>query len=348
MPRPQAPGGLVQRVGGVRAVVGYVLILVVGLLGAEYVSSSSPIPLLVPFNFLGYFPYYLAILAFAAAVGGLSFRSYYLLGAFLGLGMESFVTKVVWGHPDAYQPFSPVIGGFATWELFWLVLTYHPAFSVATPFMLASHYLGMPAARPLSTVPRRAMLAVLPILTGMLAAMASQPPQLVLAAFAVNAAVLAILLGLYRWIGARPRVKPGPVGWALVLVVGVGFAAVNFPQRYVPPLPTVAATVLALAVIALLAWRSIRLDRARPAPQAQPPGFRWRGLALYPAYWVVVEAVLYAGLTAVGDLRYVVILGCTVLAAVAGVVFLLVSAVQLVIARPRRDAGPPTPIEVHR
>ncbi|MBO0827296.1 MAG: hypothetical protein J2P24_05890, partial [Streptosporangiales bacterium] len=60
------------------AAAGYACVVVVALLTAEFVSSSSPIPFVVPLNLLAYGPYWLVLLGVAARVGPLSFRTLYL------------------------------------------------------------------------------------------------------------------------------------------------------------------------------------------------------------------------------------------------------------------------------
>lgn len=304
-------------------------------MGAEYVSSSSPIPLTQPFNFPAYWPYYLVAFWAAGRVGGLSLRSYYLFGAVLGMGMETFVTKVAWGHAHGFTPFSPMVGGFGSWELAFLVLTYHPIFSVAIPFLLASHYLGLPAPSELPTKIRRIALTLLPAWAGVQASINLQSPAFVAGAFAANAALIAALIALYRLLGARPHFRLGWAGWALVLLVGVGFTVLNAP-RFVPGLVTVVATLLLWALLALLVWRSLRRDQGDielTARRRATGSFTWKGFGLYLLYWVGVEAVCYGSLTLLGEPRFFVFLAVTALAGAAGTVYVLYSAVRLLLPR---------------
>lgn len=324
-----------RRLLWLRKFLAYPLLLFIGLMGAEYVSSSSPIPLTQPFNFPAYWPYYLVVFWAAGRLGGLSLRSYYLFGALLGMGMETFVTKVAWGHADGFTPFSPIVGGFGSWELPFLVLTYHPIFSVAIPFLLASHYLGLPAPSELSTKVRRTALAVLPAWAGMQAAIQGQSPAYVAGAFAANAALIAALIALYRFVGARPRFSLGWPGWALVLLVGVGFTILNAP-RFLPGPLTVLATLVMWAILALLAWRSVKRDRTDPrlaARQRATGSFTWNGFGLYLLCWAGIEAVCYGILTVLGEPRFLVFLAVTTLTGVAGTCYLLYSAVRLLLPR---------------
>ena len=316
-----------------RKFLAYPLLLFIGLMGAEYVSSSSPIPLTQPLNFPAYWPYYFVVFWAAGRIGGLSLRSYYLFGALLGMGIETFVTKVAWGHAQGFTPFSPILGGFGSWELPFLVLTYHPIFSVAIPFLLASHYLGLPAPSALSPKVRRTALVVLPAWTGMQASVNGQSPEFVAGAFAANTALIAALIALYRFCGARPRFRLGWAGWTLVVLVGVGFAILNAP-RFLPGPFTVLATLVLWTLLALLAWRSVRRDRVDPelASRRHTTGtFTWKGFALYVVWWVGIEAVCYGILTAAGEPRFLVFLAVTSLTGAAGTCYLLYSAVRLLL-----------------
>jgi hypothetical protein len=327
-----------RRLLWLRKFVAYPLLLFIGLMGAEYVSSSSPIPLAQPFNFPAYWPYYLVVFWAAGRLGGLSLRSYYLFGALLGMGMETFVTKVAWGHADGFTPFSPIVGGFGSWELPFLVLTYHPVFSIAIPFLLASHYLGLPASSELPNPVRRIALLAMPIWTGMQAAINGQSPVMVAGAFAANAVFIALLIALFRWVGARPRFSLGWVGWPLVLIVGVGFTALNAP-RFLPGPLTVAATLVMWAVLALLIWRSVKRDRADPTllqRRRATGALTWNGFGLYLLVWAGLAGVVFALMTLIGEARFLVFLAVTISAGVVGTAYLLFSAVRLLL--PARQA----------
>lgn len=92
--------GRMRRLAG--PLLGGLLPSYAALLSAEYVSSS-PVALLVGFNVLAYVPYYIVLLAVIGRAGPLSVRSLYLFGAVLGLGTESFITKVAWAHPAGWH-----------------------------------------------------------------------------------------------------------------------------------------------------------------------------------------------------------------------------------------------------
>lgn len=237
------------------------------LLSAEYVSSSSPIPLLVGFNVLAYLPYYVVLLAVITRAGPLSGRSLYLFGAVLGLGTESFITKVAWAHPAGWTPVLGQAAGFGLWELAVLVFTYHPLLSVLVPVMLCGDIFGLPRSWVLAPRTRRRLLAALPVLTGAFAAFAGQPPVMAGAALAVNAVTMTILVAAWRRWGTPPRRVAAP--WLVAAVAcGAGFAAAALGVRYTPAPGTLLATIAVLVLLALAFARSVRRDsvtRSGPA-----------------------------------------------------------------------------------
>lgn len=311
------------------AAAGYACVLLVALLTAEFVSSSSPIPLLVPLNLLAYGPYWLLLLGVSARHGPLSFRTHYLFGALIGLGTESFVTKVVWGHPESWQPVLPMLGGFGSYELFFLVLVYHPVFSCAVPFLLCRHYLGLPQPVRLADRPRRLMLAGLPVVAGLLLAL-GQSPGMVAVAFAVNAVVLTLVVAAFRALGRPPSFRLPR--WLLVALVAVAVAvdAVNLPRRFVPGPVTLGVTIVLIALVVLLVVRSVRVDgRESRAVTPHLPGFTWRGYLGYLGYFAVALAVSYAPVLVLGDVWRVVAIALACLGGVVGNAYLVVTIVRL-------------------
>lgn len=317
-PIRQATGSLCSRWAG--SLLGYALVLIVALLSAEYVSGSTPIPLLDWHNLAAYWPYDLALLSLGALVP-LSGRSHYLFGVLLGLGTETLLTKVAWGHGDQFQAIGPIVGGFALWELGWLVLTYHALFSITIPFMLCGHYFGLPTARRVPDWPRRAMLVALPLTTGVEAAFGSQPPELVSLAFAVNAALLTLLIAVWRRWGKKPRWKRRKLGWAILLGWAAAFAALLLGDGYRPPLALLLVTLVCIGLAAILVWLSVELDRrTQPPATGVRPSFTWYGYAAFLASWIGVEGISYGGLLLLGQARFFVILALTTIAGVGGVI----------------------------
>jgi hypothetical protein len=258
----------------------------------------------------------------------------FIFGALLGLGTESFLTKVVWGHPEHGHPFGAVIGGFGVWELFWTVFTYHAVMSAAVPFALCSYYFGLPTPAGFQPKPLKRVLIAIPIVTGALAALTGQPPVLVVGAFVLNVGLLTIVIAAFRRWPANPTFRIGRVGWALVLLVLVGYAGVSLPYRYIPaPLTlTVTAVLLILLVVAFV--RSARLDWERPRSAPTEPAFTWGGYFRYLAYFFVALGVAYALVAAIGVWGYIAAYIATVLAAIAGTLFLGWSVATALIARP--------------
>lgn len=311
------------------AAAGYACVLLVALLTAEFVSSSSPIPLTVPLNLLAYGPYWLILLGVSARVGPLSFRTHYLFGALIGIGTESFVTKVVWGHPESWQPVLPMLGGFGSYELFFLVLVYHPVFSCAVPFLLCRHYFGLPHPAWLPTRPRRLILAALPVVAGLFLSL-GQSPATVAVAFAVDAAALTTVVAAFRALGRPPSFRMPRWLLAVLAAVAAAVDAVNLPRRYVPGPVTLGVTVVMLAVVVLLVFRSVRVDSREPRVQPPHPAmFTWRGYLAYLGYFAVALAASYAPVLLLGDAWRVVTIGLACLGGVAGNAYLVVTVVRL-------------------
>jgi hypothetical protein len=327
-----------------RRVIGYMLALYGPLLSAEYISSGVQMPLLVPLTFATYFPFFVIGCYATARFGPLSFRSYFLLGALLGLQQETFVTKVAWGHPADFTAIGPALGGFSAWELFWIVLTYHPVFSAAIPFLLGCHFLGLPRPAAMGAGLKRLAIFGLPVVAGALSAFGATPTALLLAT-AVNLTTYTILLALFRWVGTRPNFHLSWIGWAVVIGVVVVLSVGSIPYRFTPDPLTIALSGIGVLLLAWLFRRSVRLDADRPRPdQEHVPTFRWLRYFGYLAYFCVVLGATYAALMLLGDLRYVVLLVLTSAAAVAGNLFLIVSIFRVVFTRiprrPLRLAGP--------
>lgn len=312
---PDAPAAPPAAVGRARRVVGAALGLALfaytALLCAEFVSNSAPAPLLIGYKLLAYVPYYVLLLALIGRYGRLSVRSLYLFGAVLGLASESFVTKVAWAHPDGSNPVLPPVAGFGPWELVTLVFAYHPVLSVLVPVLLAGAAFGLPYPVALGTGARRALLAVLPVLTGVFASFGHRDPRVFAAALVVNAITLSALIAAYRRWGAPVRRVPR---WltiaALVVVVAVtGFA---LPVRFVPAPATVLVTCAALAVLVTALARSVRRDRDKPAPVVDArPAFSPRWYAAYLVGFAVVALGCF------GLLRLAAGAGATVVALLA-------------------------------
>jgi hypothetical protein len=321
--------------------LGGLLPVYAALLSAEYVSSSSPVPLLVGFNVLAYVPYYVVLLAVIARAGPLSVRSLYLFGAVLGLGTESFITKVAWAHPAGWAPVLGQAGGFGLWELAVLVFTYHPLLSVLVPVMLCGDAFGLPRRWPLAPRTRRLLLAALPVLTGAFAAFAGQPPTVAGAALAVNAVTLTALVAAWRRWGTPPRRIAAP--WLAVAVAcGAGFAAAALPVRYLPAPGTLLATIAVLVLLALAFARSVRRDAVTRSAASQPPAgtppsgepaagerpappvsFTWRGYLTYLAGFAVVSLACYLLLTLSGGPGRVVVALLALAGGIAGTGYLL-------------------------
>jgi hypothetical protein len=340
--------------------LGGLLPVYAALLSAEYVSSSSPVPLLVGFNVLAYVPYYIVLLAVIGRAGPLSVRSLYLFGAVLGLGTESFITKVAWAHPAGWAPVLGQAGGFGPWELAVLVFTYHPLLSVLVPVMLCGDAFGLPRGWPLAPRARRLLLAALPVLTGAFAAFAGQPPAVAGAALAVNAVTLTALVAAWRRWGAPPRRIAAP--WlAAAVACGVFFAAAALPVRYTPAPGTLLATIAVLVLLALAFARSVRRDAVpraaastppastppagepaarEPAagePAAPPVSFGWRGYLTYLAGFAVVSWACYLVLTLAGGPGRVVVALLALAGGIAGTGYLLACVARALLPEsPRR------------
>jgi hypothetical protein len=326
-----------------RRLIAYVVLIYFGVLGAEYVSSGTPIPPSNPFNFMAYPPYYVMLALIATRWAPLSFRTYYIFGAFMGLAVETSITKVAWGHGDGYNYFFPVVGGFGLWELFYMVLTYHAIFSTAIPFLLCSHYMGLPRAVPMSAWIKRIVVYGLPIYTGAVWAMASKATSIAALATAVNMATVAVLIALYRRFGAQPAGFRRR-GWVVLILITAVIWLVNLP-RYVPEPSTLIATLLGLGLLGWMARRSARLDAAnRPLPRFEP-AFRWPNFLKYLVYFGVAFAIPYLALMAIGESRYLLTFPLTVLPAVIGTLYLVYNALRLFTKRiPRATTMLPQPV----
>lgn len=317
-----------------------------GVLGAEFISSGTPIPPSNPFNFVAYPPYYVILTLIAIRWAPISLRTYYIFGAFMGLAVETSITNVAWGHGEGYNYFFPVVAGFGLWELFFIVLTYHPIFSTAIPFLLCSHYLGLPRPLAMSRRLRRLIIYGLPIYTGAGWGLATKPVSIAALAMVVNMATVAVLIALYRRFGAQPAPRFRRWSLVVVLVIPAVIWLVDL-TRYVPQPGTLIATLLGLGLLGWMATRSARLDAAtHPLPRFEP-AFRWRSFLLYLAYFVAAFAILYLAVTAVGDARYLLTFPLSVLPAAIATPYLLYTAVRLFTTRiPQRAtlvAAPASP-----
>jgi hypothetical protein len=324
-----------------RRLIGYLVLIYLAILGAEYVSSGTPIPPLNPYNFLAYPPYDWLLVLIAARWAPLSFRTYYIFGALMGLAVETSITNVAWGHGEGYNYFFPIVGGFGTWELFFMVLTYHPIFSIAIPFLLCSHYLGLPRPVPLGTRLRRVLLFGLPLYMGASWAMASKPAEIAIMATVVNLATVTLLIAVYRRWGAMPAV-PTRRSWIVpILIIAVIWVLGLF--RWVPEPPTLIGTLVGIGLLGWMARRSAQLDTATRALPEFEPAFRWRGYLGYVVYFAAAFAIPLVALTAAGEGRYVLVYPLSVFPAVIGTLYLLYSAVRLLSRRIPR-APTPTPV----
>jgi len=291
-----------------RRALGYALALYIAVLSAEYVSSSAPIPIASPILLLGYIPYYVALLLVGSRWGPLSFRSHYLFGAIIGLGTESFLTKALYGQPEHGEPFGPVVAGFDVWGLVWVVFTYHPLVTTAIPFLLARHYFGLPQPSAMTHRWRSASLAALPVAAGILAAITGQPPEVVVPAFALNAATLTVLIAVFRRSGRPPASRHGRWQWVITLGLALVLALGSLPQRYVPESGALVATVAGLLVLAWAFFRSVRLDAATtPTGLEHRPAFRWWAYLRYLIFFAAALALSYAAALALLPLVYVLL-----------------------------------------
>jgi hypothetical protein len=337
-----------------RRLIPYLLVVVVGLLCAEFISSSTAVPLIqpevafIPLNVFAYGPFYLALLLMSARWGPLSFRTYYIWGALLGLTTETAITNLAWGHNETLKPVFGTFAGFGIWELLFLVFTYHPVLSTAVPFLLVGHYFGLAVPAPIPTRLKPIILYGLPVYGAMAWAMATKPFWLGALATAANIAILTALIALHRRFGATPRFRYGRLGWVLL----IGFMALlwiaGLVARYVPPPETLIATLVGMGLLAWLSVRSARLDSARPRVDFEP-AFRWRPYFLYLAYFAVVFLAVFGvlGLLVVASELFAIVLIVifSVIPGAVGTLYLVFSALRVALTRrPRRsEAAPPSP-----
>lgn len=312
---------------------GYACVLLVALLTAEFVSGSSTIPVIVLPNLMAYVPYWLVFLGVSARAGPLSFRTHYLFGALIGLGTESFITKVVWGHPQSWTPVLGMLGGFGIYELFFLVLVYHPLFSCAVPFLLLRHYLGLPQSAPMSDRWRRMALALLPVAAGLFLSLGRRPTEVAIG-FVINTAMLVAVLAVFRGLRRAPsfRLPIWVMGVLIALIMAV--AAINLPQRHMPSSLTLMITLVGVGLLILLVVRSVAIDKRVPAePVPHTPTFSWRGLLSYLGYFAVVLAAFYTPVLVLGDAWRTVTIGLACLVGVAGNVYLASSVIRMIAVR---------------
>jgi hypothetical protein len=353
VPTPEAPRSRGQPSRWQR-LIPYALVLYVGLLCAEYVSSSTPVPVVqpessfVPINILAYGPFYLVLLLMSARWGPLSFRTYYIFGALLGLTTETAITDVVWGHNETLKPILGVVGGFGIWEVTFLVFTYHPVFSTAVPFLVLGHYFGLAVPALMGSRTKAIVVYGLPVYTAIVWASGSKPVWLGALAAGANAAILTVLIASNRRFGARPRFVYGPLSWALVIALIALIWIVGVVGRYAPAPPTLIATLIGIGLLAWLSVRSARLDSAKPHQPADPM-FAWRPYFLYLVYFSAVFLALLGvlGLVVgasqpVGDGLFLVF---ELIPGVLGTIYLIVIALRVILARLPHTPGRPPAVQ---
>ncbi|MBO0892218.1 MAG: hypothetical protein J2P14_14980, partial [Acidothermales bacterium] len=210
-----------------------------------------------------------------------------------------------------------------------LVLVYHPVFSSAVPFLLCRHYFRLPHPAWLPDRPRRLILAALPVVAGLLLSLGQSPVSVALA-FAVDAAVLTLVVASFRALGRPPSFRMPLWLLAAFVAVAVVVDAVNLPRRFVPGPVTLGVTVVMLAAVILLLVRSVRVDSREPRVQPPHPAmFTWRGYLGYVGYFAVALAVSYAPVLLLGDVWRAVVIGLACVGGVAGNAYLVVTIARL-------------------
>jgi hypothetical protein len=337
-----------------RRLIPYLLVVMVGLLCAEFISSSTAVPIIqpevafVPLNVFAYGPFYLTLLLISARWGPLSFRTYYIFGALLGLTTETAITNLAWGHNETLKPVFGTFGGFGIWELLFLVFTYHPVLSTAVPFLLVGHYFGLAVPAPIPARMKPIILYGLPVYGAMAWAMATKPFWQGALATAANMLILTAVIALHRRFGARPRFRYGRLAWTLLIAFMALLWIAGLVARYVPPPPTLIATLVGMGLLAWLSVRSARLDSTQPRVGFEP-SFSWRSYSLYLAYFAVVFlgvfGVLELFVVASELVGIVLIVIFSVIPGAAGTLYLIITALRVALTRrPRHpEAFPPSP-----
>ena len=311
-------------------VLGFLLFCCTAVLCAEFISDSTPAPLLVGDKLLAYLPYYVGLVWLIGIRGGLSARSLYLFGATLGLAGQTFGTGR-W----------PALG--LGWEQTVIALTYRPLLAVVVPVLVCASVFGTPYRVGLSRRARWALLAALPVMAGAFAAVGGQQLVVFVAAIVVNAVLYTIVVTVYRRWG-------GPVPWLptwLAIVAAAGAAAELARGLWLAygasPLP-ILATLGGLALMIAALYRSTRRDR--PVEDPGPPNLSVREyLAYLPVFAALAIGFFWLigavnGVTANAGSETVALIALAT--GVAGVAYLAVVVVWMLLPRrmPRSAAGP--------
>jgi len=269
----------------------YLLFAAIGILCAEFLSLSTPFTLLSPFLYWGYGLLYLLLFHIIIKYNLRDFKSYYLLGLFIGIITETFITKVLYNVP--WHPEGMKVLGFGIIDSLALTLFWHPVLAFAVPVLISNYYFGFP--NPKGVISRKRMnilVGILPLFVVSQSISANVNIFSILSGMAVNFVVLTAYIFLFRRFSSDKIMLSKKTLFFILffIIISFGFAYFTLVPYFPSPL-TLGITFAIIGIFLLLNYLNIKQNKNNPA-KSKKPSFQWKGYLLYIGYFLAFFILL--------------------------------------------------------
>ena len=268
----------------------YLLFTSVGLICAEFLSLSMPLTLIFIMNYWGYGLIYILLLHIIKKYDLRDFKSYYLLGLFIGILTETFLTKVLYHVP--WRQNGLYFLGFGVIDSLMLLFFWHPVMSFAVPVLICNYYFGYP--NPNGLIPERYMKLILGVLPIILALMSVTKPNLVLilTGTGINFVVLTVYIMLFKKFKSDNSLLSTREIITLILLIVVSFTFAYFTLvDYFPSIITLVFTFAIIGFFFVLNYLNITRKKIANTVTRHAM-FSWRGYLTYCFYFSTVFFIL--------------------------------------------------------
>lgn len=273
----------------------YLLFIAVGLICVEFLSMSQPTTLIFPLNYIGYGFVYILILNIIIKYDLRDFKSHYLLGIFVSVLTETFITKVLWNVPwrEVGEPLGFRFLGFGVLDSLMLTFFWHPVMAVAVPIMICNYLFGFP--NPKAEVKRSTVRGILFILPLILALYNSFQENLTIAyvGMIANFVMLTIYIFLFMKF-SEEKVKITYVSTIItsVLLVALLWSSYFGIVDYYPNNQTLGITFGFIGLLTVINIFNVFRSKIDEKGTLQKKHFTWKNYLLYCGYFVVSYSLI--------------------------------------------------------